>query len=228
MSLPRKTSPLRALGDVSCGAWLADDPAPAGLRARVGPSGFAAYARVLHRAGGDGERQEGHLDNALLAALIDVLAAHTTTPDDCCFALWEGYGDIHGGEAASFLSAFSGSPLWPSRIFTKEKPLAPPPPAFGPEIMDGPLLTVGDLSYFLFAGPLSDAGQWGAASYRGGAPRDINSPNLMWPADRAWFVTTAIEGTWTGVGGSTALIDALLRDDRLEVVRQRYDEGSLR
>lgn len=219
---------LRALRDVSCGDWISKDPAPAALRARVGPSGFAAYARILHSVGDDGERQEGHLDDVLLAALVEDLAAHTTTPDECFFALWEGYGDIHGGEAASFLTAFAGSPRWPGRIFIKEKPAAPPPPAFAPEVMDGPLLTVGDEAYFLFAGPLVDAGRWGAASYGGGAPRDINSPNLMWPSDRAWFVTTAVEGTWTGVGGSAALIDTLLRDDRLEVVRQRYDEGTLR
>ena len=25
---------------------------------------------------------------------------HTTTPDDCFFALWDGYGDIHGGDSA--------------------------------------------------------------------------------------------------------------------------------
>lgn len=221
-------SALRALDDVSCGDWISRDPAPAALRARVGPSGFEAYARVLHSVAGDGERHEGHLDDVLLAALVEDLASHTSTPGDCFFALWEGYGDIHGGEAASFLTAFSGPTRWPGRIFTKEKPVAPPPPAFAPEVMDGPLLTVDDQSYFLFGGPLHDAGQWGAASYGGGAPRDINSPNLMWPADHAWFVTTSIEGTWTGVGGSASLIARLLRDDRLEVVRQRYDEGELR
>lgn len=31
---------------------------------------------------------------ATLTALCDVLARHTTTPDDCCFGLWEGYGWI--------------------------------------------------------------------------------------------------------------------------------------
>jgi hypothetical protein len=50
----------------------------------------------------------------------------------------------------------------------------------------------------------------------------------MWPADHAWFVTTGVEGTWTGVGGSTALVSRLLADDRLETVRQRYDEAALR
>ncbi|QGG40504.1 hypothetical protein [Aeromicrobium yanjiei] len=219
---------LRPLSDLSPADWLLDDPAPAALRVHLGPSGFAAYARVLHSPTGGGDRFEGHLDGALLAAVVDVLARHTRTPDDCCFALWEGYGDIHGGEAAGFLTAFSGPSRWPGRIFTKDKPKAPPPPAFPPDVMAGPLLTVNGEEHFLFAGPLADAGRWGAASYGGGVPRDINSPNLMWPADHAWFVTTTIEGTWTGVGGTESLIAELLHDPRLEVVRQRYDEGALR
>lgn len=219
---------LRALSDLSFADWLVADTAPPALRTHVGPSGFESYARVLHTTTGDGDRFEGHLDEDLLDALVGDLAAHTTTPTECFFALWEGYGDIHGGEVAGFLTAFSGPPKWPGRIFTKEKPAAPPPPAFPPHVMDGPLLTVGGEQYFLFTGPLAEAGQWGATSYGNGVPRDINSPNLMWPADRSWFVTTTVEGTWTGVGGSEALITALLRDSRLEVVRQRYDEGALR
>ncbi|MET0446952.1 MAG: hypothetical protein ABW004_01045 [Aeromicrobium sp.] len=219
---------LRPLSDLSSAAWLLTDTAPAQLRAHVGPSGFAAYVRVLHSPTGQGDRFEGHLDDTLLAALVDMLGRHTSTPAECFFALWEGYGDIHGGEAAGFLTAFSGPTRWPGRIFTKEKPVPPPPPAFPAHVMDGPLLSADGESYFLFAGPVAEAGQWGAARWAGGAPRDINSPNLMWPADHAWFVTTSVEGTWTGVGGSQALIDALLRDPRLEVVRQQYDERALR
>lgn len=219
---------LRATVDLTVADWVVADAGPAGLRRRLGPSGFEAYARVLHSTTGDGERLEGHLDAPLLAALVDDLAARTTTPETCFFALWEGYGDIHGGEAAGFLTAFSGPPRWPGRIFTREKPRTPPPPAFPPHVMTGPLLTVDGEAHLLFAGRLQDAGQWGAASYGGGVPRDINSPNLMWPADHAWFVTTGVEGTWTGVGGSAALIDDLLADRRLEVVRQRYDEAALR
>ncbi|MCL8250941.1 MULTISPECIES: hypothetical protein [Aeromicrobium] len=224
--------PLRPLTDLDAADWFVSDAATSSaapsLRTQVGPPGFDAYVRVLHSTTGDGERFEGHLDAALLAALVDVLRAYTATPDDCFFALWEGYGDIHGGEAAGFLTAFSGPPKWPGRIFTKEKPVAPPPPAFPPHVMEGPLLSANDETYFLFGGPLAEAGRWGAQGYGNGAPRDINSPNLMWPADHAWFVTTGIEGTWTGVGGSESLVAALLRDDRLETVRQRYDDGALR
>jgi len=219
---------LRPLSDLSAAGWLLRDDAPALLRTHLGPSGFGAYARVLHSPTGQGDRFEGHLDGALLTAIVDVLSRHTSTPRECFFALWEGYGDIHGGEAAGFLGAFSGPTRWPGRIFIKEKPAPPPPPAFPAHVMDGPLLVVDDESYFVFTGPLDQAGQWGAARWTGGAPRDINSPNRMWPADRAWCVTTSVEGTWTGVGGSESLIAALLHDDRLEVVRQRYDEGAVR
>lgn len=220
---------LRPLADLSPADWFVDDRAVSSLRTRLGPPGFAAYARVLHADlnPGHGDRADGHLDQVLLRALCEVLDGHTTTSDDCYFALWEGYGDIHGGESAGFLTAFTGPMRWPGRIFTKEPPKAPPPPAFPPHVMTGPLLMVNQEQHFLFGGPLAEAGRWGAASYGGGAPRDINSPNLMWPADHAWFVTTNIEGTWTGVGGSIDLIDDLLADRRLEVVRQRYDEGAV-
>ena len=218
---------LRPLSDLSAADWFVDDPAPASLRLNVGPSGFSAYVRVLHSPTGDGERYEGHLEDDLLAALVDVLGRHTTTPDDCFFGLWDGYGDIHGGEAVGFLTAFSGPMKWPGRIFTKEKPPPPVPPAFSPSVMDGPRLAAGH-DYFVFGGPLRDAGQWGAVSYGHGVPRDINSPNLMWPADHAWFVTTNIDSSWTGVGGSEELVAALLADPRLEVVRQRYDAADLR
>ncbi|MGA8987811.1 hypothetical protein [Aeromicrobium sp.] len=218
--------PLTPLADHSAADWFASDLAPRALRTILGPSGFEAYARVLHaeQSPGDAERDEGHLRNDLLQALCSVLGRHTTTPAACYFGLWEGYGDIHGGDAVGFLTSFSGPPRWPGRIFTKEKPPPPVPPAFPPYVMDGPLLG----EQFLFAGRLDQAGQWGAASYGQGVPRDINSPNLMWPDDHAWFVTTNIDSTWTGVAGSAALVAELLAEPRLEVVRARYDEAGLR
>jgi hypothetical protein len=35
---------------------------------------------------------EGHLPVAVAARLVDVLARHTATPDDCLLARWDGYG----------------------------------------------------------------------------------------------------------------------------------------
>jgi len=218
---------LRPLADVSPAEWFVDDAASP-LPLHLGPAGFESYVRVLHsQMGPDDDRYEGHLEEHLLRALCDVLAKHTTTPDDCYFGLWDGYGELYGGDSTLFLTAFSGPMRWPGRMFGKEKPPSPPPPAFAPSVLDGPKVAFFH-DYLLFGGPLSDAGEWGAASYGHSIRRDINSPNLMWPADHAWFVTTNIESTWTGVGGTKELIDDLLAEPRLEVVRNRYDEGALR
>ncbi len=219
---------LQPLSDLSPARWLRRDPTPPALRASLGPSGFAAYARLLHAPHHDGgDRPEGHVPHRQFQALCAVLAQHTSTPEDCYFALWDGYGDIHGGDAVQFLMSFSGPMRWPGRIFTPEKPPPPEPPAFAPEVMSGPRLDVNGAEHFLFGGPIARAGQWGGR-YRSGAPRDINSPNLMWPADHAWVVTTHIDHTWSGVAGSAALIDHLLSEPRLETVRARHDEGDLR
>ncbi|HET9861587.1 MAG TPA: hypothetical protein VFQ19_17575 [Nocardioidaceae bacterium] len=61
------------------------------------------------------------------------------------------------------------------------------------------------------------AGDWGAADLVPGTPRRLNSPNLIWPADHAWFVATEIDLPWTGIGGSTALIEDLFSAQDLDV-----------
>ena len=221
LGVRRLIVPLRPMAEFSAADWLGDAH-------ELGPAGFEAYARLLHPwvEGPEGrERSDGHLPGATLRALCDVLARHTTTADRCYFALWDGYGEIHGGESVAFLTTFTGSAPWPNRLFRKPRPKEPPPPAFAASVIDGPRMTVGSRDYLLFTGHVSDAGVWGAASYGGGVPRDLNSPNLIWPDDHAWFVTTAIEGSWTGVGGSEALITDLVADQRLEVVRTRHEEA---
>ncbi|MEO6471630.1 MAG: hypothetical protein ABIR57_07055 [Aeromicrobium sp.] len=211
---------LRPLADTSAADWFVDRPDRwDGLISR-GPSGFEAYGRVLHRwmDSNHDERREGCLDDAQLANLVETLARHTLTPEDCFHALWDGYGDIEGGEAVGFLTAFSGSSVY-GRIFRPAKKQVPPPPAFAPAVMYGPRLQLANRDYLLFGGPLAEAGRWGAVPYAIDIPRDINSPNLLWPADRSWFVATEIDLDWTGVAGSKALINDLLADPRLEVVR---------
>lgn len=222
------TMPLRPLSDVAAADWLI------GAEVRdLGPAGFEAYARVLHPwiegVGGETtERMDGYLPDDELAALCDVLATHTTSPERCFFGLWDGYGEIYGGDSVAFLTAFSGPVPWPARPFRQPRPIDPPPAAFAASVLDGPRLELSSRDFLLFGGPIGQAGEWGAVDYGHGIPRHLNSPNLIWPADHAWFVTTDIEGSWTGVGGSRGLIDDLLGDPRLEVVRTRYDDPAAR
>jgi hypothetical protein len=50
------------------------------------------------------------------------------------------------------------------------------------------------------------------------------SPNIWWPDDRAWFVATEVDYAWTYVAGPRRLADALLSDDRLEVLPVRLED----
>lgn len=203
--------PLRPEPDVSQAAWFAMSNAPWAQLCTLGPSGFERYGRLFHplREGADesdpGELMniEGHLDRAHLERLVAILARHTSTPGDCFFGLWVGFGDLHGSPAVGLLRR------------GREQPPAVPP-AFPAEVLAGPKVEIPNRSYFLFRGALDHAGHWGAADLAPGHHRPINSPNLMWPDDRAWFVATEIDSPWTGVAGSSALWEELLADPVLD------------
>lgn len=211
--------PLRPRSDLSPADWLADASDPPDQLITRGPSGFEAYARILHAwlDGDHHERREGCLEPSQLAAVCAIGSGHTTSADHCFNALWDGFGDIDGGEAVDFLTSFAGSTPY-SRLFRQSRRRTPPP-AFPPAVLDGPRLRLAHRDYLLFEGPLADAGRWGAVPYDVDIPRDINSPNLLWPADHAWFLATEVDQSWTGIAGSRALVAALLADDRLETVR---------
>jgi len=86
--------------DLDPTAWLLRSPVPWARLVGFGPAGFEAYARVRYipdpvRPGqheADHDLPEDHpssLDQARRA--LAVLADLTSTPDDCWFAVWEGY-----------------------------------------------------------------------------------------------------------------------------------------
>jgi hypothetical protein len=65
--------------------------------------------------------------------------------------------------------------------------------------------------YVLYGGPIDLA----LAALE---PWDTHSPNLWWPEDRAWFVATEIDFAWTYVGGTSAVIEAVLARESLEAL----------
>jgi len=205
--------PLTPEPDVSHGDWFTGRRQEDDLSS-LGPAAFPRYARLRHPVyEGDDPADpaallcvEGDLEEPELAALVEVLGRHTTTPNDCFFGLWDGFGDIYGSPTVSVISFDdAGTP-----------PVVPP--AFAPQVTQGPRLHLPGRDYLLFRGALADAGRWGAADLVPGWARRINSPNLMWPADHAWFVASEIDLPWTGIGGSAALIEELLSTDTLDVV----------
>ncbi len=76
-----------------------------------------------------------------------------------------------------------------------------------------PQLRLPHREYHLFSGPLEAA----RTSYDA-APWAHQFANLWWPADRAWCVASEIDHAWSYVGGPEPLIEAILRDPRLDAV----------
>lgn len=151
---------------------------------------------------GDDPRR-GNLVSEVLAHLCHALADHTATPERCCFCLWEGWGWIHGGSFRPAVARRSGAGAAP---VSSDDPIAP---AFSAEELKRPRLHLPDRDYLVLTGPLQAAlqiGDWYAP-----AAFAAQSPNLFWPADRAWCVASEIDFDSTLVGGTIELVDAILR-----------------
>jgi hypothetical protein len=219
----------------------------------VVPAGFAAYARVLHpvQTPGNGDRlvrwadvaawsgmplrpdaqfhsialppaapggpppygSQGPQEGSLYLPDAEVLAAlardWTGTPEDCWFCVWDGFG--WDGDSTVAVLTETGQP---PEISTE--PREDPVPA---PVREGPRVRLPHRDYFLYRGPVEAVielagldGTWG------------QSPNLWWPADRAWCVASEIDLPWTYVGGPRGLIDAILADDRIEALPAAPDD----
>lgn len=149
--------------------------------------------------GSDPER--GNLVPDVLGPLCDLLANHTATPEHCWFCLWEGYGWIRPSSSSVFSSNLGGAAITSEELI---------PQVFSPEELRRPKVRHPlDRDYLLLAGPLPAAlqiGHWLLDSF---FPQ---SPNLFWPDGRAWCVASEIDFDSTLLGGSTQLIDAILKD----------------
>lgn len=222
------------------GDWIAAALAPfeQGLVASVIPRGYPAYARVLHpvrAALGKGTRpvrwaeiaewsgvplhpdsqfhsialppgqpagpapwngqgpERGSLDLADAETLIELLRPHTSSPAACLFCMWDGWG----WDTAMYVALPGEAPI-------------PVPDPVPPEVRHGPRVQLPGRDYLLYTGPVD------AALAFAGSPGQ--TPNLWWPADRAWCVASEIDLSWSYVGGSAELIEELIEEPRLEAL----------
>lgn len=190
---------LAVCSDLSPASWIVTSDVPWNRLATFGPAGFAAYARVrfipdpTHQG-----QQETEAD--LIAspgeteqwrALLQLLAAETSDPEDCYFGLWEGWG-------------FPASARrWP----TFGVPRGAQIPARSYFLFHGPL------SEAEIWGTPAEAGIWGRPEFlRGGTPA------FVWPSDRTWCVAADIDPHWAGVGATVPSIERLVADRRLDAV----------
>lgn len=128
-------------------------------------------------------------------ALVAVLADYTTSPDDCWFCLWDGYGWESESQSAPGASALVGA-------VADVVPL---------KIWIGPKAVLAGRHYFLYRGAIRNS----LALF----PYGEQTPNLWWPSDRSWCVASDIDLESTYIGGSPALVDRLLSSPPIEAVR---------
>ncbi len=222
--------------------------------ALVIPEGFDAYLRVLHPLK-NGQRWaavapdylqpgvepypypfpdavlhvEGDMGALLVDTLVRVLAAATTSEQQCHYGLWVGWGELH---------QHSHGPLYARRSWARpvaalrsgrdrrrserarrraEAALY----AFVEACAVQPWW--GGRDMLLFDGPLEAVTTIGSPSPFGEGIRR-RGPQWWWPADRRWFVATEIDYPWTYVAGPTGLIDAVAEDSTLEAVPVRHSD----
>jgi hypothetical protein len=180
---------LRFEQDTSFADWFARRDEPWAELATMGPAGFESYARVRYL------EEDRISQRALFARLRVHLAGWTKTPGDCFHALWDGaVSSMHGDPVRGIL------PWFPARLLA------------------GPKVRIPNREYLLFRGHLDDVGHWGATDPATGSSKDeeLPGPHLLWPADHRWFTATDVDSDFTWVGGSRALIDAVITDPNLD------------
>jgi hypothetical protein len=120
--------------------------------------------------------------------LIDTLGRYTRTAERCWFAIWEGYGDL----------PYLGS-LRPPRLKIPNRDMI---------LLSGPLSAMPEESF-------SESWYRTIPDFRHSHYR---SPSLWWPDDHAWCVGTDVDLNSTYIGASAECVQALLADDRLEIM----------
>ena len=205
------------------------------------PTGFAAYARVLHEVDGyDGPSPVVRWGD--VARWSGVVLAPTTQWIDVALPEilppmpppWRNQGPREGwlsrvdtaalaavldpsGRARSFFGVWSGyGPLIDVRDSLSND--APPPARYAPQ----PTLELPWRDYQLYDGTSTGASSFIAAGGR------FQSASIWWAADRSWFVASEIDLTATYVGASRDIIGRLLDDPRLETTRSGPDVSIMR
>jgi hypothetical protein len=213
---------LKIVDGKAAGAWIEPElSAEVGTVTSVVPDRFEAYARILHPARDADGRSMAWAEVAAetgraVHPLVQWESLVATDSYQGEGTIWRGDPPEIGGldeqpftvlcdlldrHTQGTLSCFFG--IWGS--FFNES-------FAGSKVAEAQRLHLPGRDYTILAGPLSAARQIvGSAS--------IDSLNLIWPADRAWFVGTEIDFDSTLVGGTKSLIDDLLGSPELETFR---------
>ncbi len=219
--MPAGGADVRWLRDVAPASWIGPRLHPFGTDAgSVVPEGFEAYGRLLHPVVVDGSERRRWRDVAEANGRI----AH---PEMQFHLIARPRGQKPPADDRGTGPAWGSLPVDERRVLAELLHDETGTPdrcwfcvweGFGGLDHQGvpERVALPHRDYLLYAGPLELV----VADLN---PPSDQSPNLWWPDDRAWVVASEIDLAWTYVGGSERLIERLVGDDRLEVVRARLD-----
>ena len=177
-------------------AWIAGGTSPNLTITSAIPPVFDAYATVV--LPDNGEYQERH-NRAMLATLAAQSPGSPGSP----------------GSPA-------GPPWWLGYLHTSDFDMVSP----GVAMARLPKVAL----YAEWDYVLVEAGPRQAATWRRTEPKgfwwDDALPDLMFPADRSWLVSTLTDDDWTCVGGPALLVDRLLAHPDLQARRVQLGEDA--
>jgi hypothetical protein len=138
------------------------------------------------------------VDRTVTSAIPPVFEAYATI-----VLPYAGEGqDVHDRAVLGLLSGESaGQPWWLGYLDTGADDIVFP---------DAPMVTLYSGWHYV----LVQAGPEQAATWRRGGTRSFWKgalPNVMFPADRSWLVSTLWDDDWTCIGGPAALVGSFLR-----------------
>ncbi|MEX0874146.1 MAG: hypothetical protein WD646_05445 [Actinomycetota bacterium] len=144
---------------------------------------------------------EGRLDRTEATLLVNVLREQTSTAADCWLAIWHGHGELTGAIGSLYL-AQRGLRGWLHRRKQRRQRIDPPP-----GLTEARTVSLPSREYYLYRGAIDVVPRFEFM------PNSLQTPNMWWPQDRAWFVGTEIDfdSTLVACGGTCA--QALLGSD---------------
>lgn len=181
------------------GAWIAPRLGEFGTVGGLVPAGFQRHIRIDH---GDDDHDGWGLPSRIVESIVRLGSAHTTTPDQAVFAIWEGYGWLN-----STITTSSSRSRWFNRRrpdpfdnvrdeFERRKA------ELSAELGRLAKLDLGQRTYYLLAGPVTAASRMQDPI----SPPTRRVAGLWWPADRAWFVGSDTDLACTYLAGSPQFV----------------------
>jgi hypothetical protein len=208
------------------------------------PSGFDAYARLLHPAQlpADGRQlvrwsEVARWSDVPMSDLVQWHDVALPRAKPSSEPPWEGQGPSEGSpyvadvdalvdaladhtseSKRSYFCVWTGYLGGAVAVFT---PVGAPPVTLPRRVPPERVVALPNREYGLIEAPLSFATSLDAVS-----DGWHKTANLWWPEDHAWCVASEIDLRWTYVGGSSELIARILADERVEALPATPEDPS--